>query len=60
LEQRRVLTDEGFSIIPRCDRATTIAEYRILRPVRLPYSSYWKHAAAKTETIDLKAGTLLT
>jgi hypothetical protein len=60
LERRRIPTDEEFSIVPRCEWATTTGEYRILSPVRVPYPSYWKYAAAKSEAIDLKAGTLLT
>jgi hypothetical protein len=60
LDRHCALTNDGFPIVPRCDRATTTGEYRILSPVRVPYQSYWKHAAATAEAVDFKAGTLLT
>ena len=35
------------------------AEHRILSPVRLPYSWYWKHVAVILKGFDCKAVTIL-
>ena len=48
------------SLIPKVGlEPTPSCEDRILSPVRLPYSWYWKHVAVILKGFDCKAVTIL-
>ena len=57
-DQRR--NDQPKSLIPNVGlEPTPSCEDRILSPVRLPYSWYWKHVAVILKGFDCEAVTIL-
>jgi hypothetical protein len=62
LEDGRAIEEGAIhleSLIPKVGlEPTPSCEDRILSPVRVPYPSYWRHAAAILKVLDGKAVTM--